>query len=65
VVLTQSSNNPVEDISELLHRLAIQACVELTRRPLTSILSFPKGAGRPRTVLKTVIFFVAEYGSPH
>ena len=54
--------NPLEDISDLLDRLPLQACVELTWL-LTSISSLPKGTARPRAVLKTVILFVAEYGS--
>ena len=63
VVHTQTSNSPVDDISDLLDHLPTQACVELTRRLLTSISSLPTGAARPRAVLKTVILFVAEYGS--
>ena len=63
VVPTQSSTSPLEDISDLLDHLPIQACVELTRWLLTSISSLPTGAARPRAVLKTVILFVAEYGS--
>jgi len=55
--------NPLEKISDLLDRLPLQACVELTRRLLTSIFSLPTGTARPRDVLKTVILFVAEYGS--
>ena len=55
--------NPLEEISDLLDRLPIQACVELTRRLLTSITSLPTGSARQRAVLKTVILFVAEYGS--
>ena len=55
--------NPLEEISDLLDRLPLQACVELTRRLLTSISSLPTGTARPRAVLKTVILFVAEYGS--
>jgi hypothetical protein len=62
-VLTQPSSSPLEDISDLLDRLLLQACVELTRRLLTSISFLPNGAARPRAVLKTVILFVAEYGS--
>ena len=54
---------PIEGISDLLDNLLLDACVELTRRLLTSISSLPKGAARPRAVLKTVILFVAEYGS--
>ena len=63
VVPTQTSNSPLEDISDLLDHLPIQACVELTRRFLTSISSLPTGAARLRAVLKTVNLFVAEYGS--
>ena len=37
--------------------------MELTRRLLTAIPSLLKGTARPRAVLKTVILFVAEYGS--
>ena len=60
---TQTSTSPLEDISDLLENLPIHACVELTLRLLTSISSLPTGADRPRTVLKTVILFVAEYDS--
>jgi hypothetical protein len=63
VVPTQNSTSPHEDISDLIDSLPIQACVELTRRLLTSISSLPTGAARPRAVMKTVIIFVAEYGS--
>jgi hypothetical protein len=52
-----------EDISDLLDNLPLQACVELTHRLLTSILSLPPRAARPRALLKTVILFVTEYGS--
>ena len=55
--------NPLEEISDLLDRLPLQACVELTRLLLTSISSLPTGTARPRVVLKTVIHFVAEYRS--
>ena len=58
-----SHHFPFEGISDLLDNLPLEACVELTRRVLTSISSLPKGAARPRAVLKTVILFVAEYGS--
>ena len=63
VAPTQSSTSPLEDISDLLDHLPIQACVKLTRRLLTSIFSLPTGVARPRAFLKTVIFFVAAYGS--
>jgi len=55
--------NPLKEISDLLDRLPLQACVELTRWLLTPFSSLPSGAARPQAVLKTVILFVAEYGS--
>jgi outer membrane biosynthesis protein TonB len=63
VVPTQCPTSPLEDISDLLDRLPLQACVELTRQLLTSISSLPTGTARPWAVLKTVILLVAEYGS--
>jgi len=63
VVPNRSFTSPLEEISDLLYHLPLHACVELTRRLLTSISSLPTGAARPRAVLKTVILFVAEYGS--
>jgi len=63
MVPTQSPPSPLDDISDLLDRLPLQACVELTRQLLTSISSLPTGTARPRAVLKTVILFMAEYGS--
>ena len=63
VVPNQSSTSPLEEISDPLDHLPLHACVELTRRLLTSISSLSTGAARPRAVLKTVILFVAEYGS--
>jgi hypothetical protein len=63
VVPNRSSTSPLEEISDLLDHLPLHACVELTRRLLTSISSLPTGAARPRAVLKSVILFVAEYGS--
>ena len=62
VVPKRSSTSPLGEISDLDH-LPLHACVKLTRRLLTSISSLPTGAARPRAVLKTVILFVAEYGS--
>jgi len=49
--------------SVLFNRLPLQACVELTPQPLTSISFFPTRRARLRAVLKTVILFVAEYVS--
>jgi hypothetical protein len=63
VVPTQSPASSLEEISDLLDHLHIQASVELTRRLLTYISTLSTGAARPRAVLKTVILFVAEYGS--
>jgi hypothetical protein len=63
VIPTLSCNSTFEDISDLLDRLPIQACVQLTRRLLTSISSLPQEAARPRAALKTVILFVTEYSS--
>jgi hypothetical protein len=63
VVTTQRPASVLEDISDLLDYLPLQACVELTRRLLTSIPYLPPGAAHPRAVLKTVILFVAEYDS--
>jgi hypothetical protein len=57
------TNSPLEGTSDLLDNLPLEACVELTRRLLTSISSLPTGVARRRDVLKTVILFVAEYGS--
>ena len=63
VVPTQIPTNPFEEISYFLDRLHLQACVELTLRLLTSFSSLPSGVARPRSVLKTIILFVVEYGS--
>jgi hypothetical protein len=51
---------PIED---LLDSLPIDACVQLTRWLLATFSSLPKGAARSPAVLKTVILFIAEYGS--
>jgi len=63
VVPTQSPTSSLDEISDLIDHLPLYGCVELTRQRLTSISSLPTGAGRPLTVLNTVIIFVAEYGS--
>jgi len=62
VVPTQTSTSPIEDISDHLDHLPNQACVDLTRRLLTTISSLPTGAARKRAILKNVIFYVAQYG---
>jgi hypothetical protein len=62
VAPTQTNHSPIE-ISDLLDKLPLNACVELTRRLLTSISTLPTGSARTRAVLKVVILFVAQYGS--
>jgi len=62
-VSTESPTSPLEEISDLLDHIPLHACVELNNRLLTPISSLPTGAARLRAVLKTVIRFVAEYGS--
>jgi hypothetical protein len=55
--------SPIEEISDLLDNLLLDACVELTRRLLTSIPTLPTGPARTRVVLKIVVLLAAEYGS--
>ena len=43
VVPTQIPTSPLEEISDLLYHLHLQACVELTRQLFTSISSLPAG----------------------
>jgi len=62
VAPTRPNHSPIE-ISDLLDKLPLNACVDLTRRLLTSIPILPSGPARTWAVLKTVILFVAEYGS--
>jgi hypothetical protein len=57
------NQSPIEEISDLLDNLPVNACVELTRRLLTAVPTLPSGATRSRAVLKIVILFVAKYGS--
>jgi hypothetical protein len=47
VLTPQLPASVLEDISDLLDNLPLQACVELTRRMLTSIPYLPPGAARP------------------
>jgi len=51
VVPPPSPTSPLEEISDLLGHLPLHACVELTRRLLTSISSVPTGVARPRAIL--------------
>ena len=59
----QSNQSPLDVITDLLDNLPLHACVELTRRLLTSIPSLPSGPDHSRAVLKIVVHFVDEYGS--
>ena len=63
VASTRTNHSPIEEISHLLDKLPLNACVDLTRRLLTSIPTLPSGPARTRVVLKIVILFVVEYGS--
>jgi hypothetical protein len=62
-VLPQSNQSLTEEISDLLDNLPLNAHVELTCRILTSVPILPFEAARSRAVLKTVVLFIAEYGS--
>jgi hypothetical protein len=59
MVTPQRPASVLEDLSDLLYNLPLQACVELTPRQLTSIPFLPLGVVRPHTVLKPVILFLA------
>jgi len=63
VAPTQTNQSPIEEISDLLDNLPLKACVELTRRLLTSVPTLPSGSAHSRTVPKIFVLFVAEYGS--
>jgi hypothetical protein len=63
VLLPTANSSPVDEISDLLDTLPMDACIELTRRLLIAVPSLPSGPARSWAVLKTVILFVAEYGS--
>ena len=52
VPLPTVNPSPVE-ISDLLDTLPMNACVELTRRLLTAVLSLPSKPARSRAVMKT------------
>ena len=55
VAPNQPTQSPIEEISELLDTLALNACVELTHRLLTSVPTFLSGPTRSRAVLKIVV----------
>jgi hypothetical protein len=63
LVVTPRPTSLLEGLSDLFDQLPTKACEELTCRLLPSISSLPSGVDRPRAVLKTVILFLAEYGS--
>ena len=52
----QSIQSPIEEISDLLNNLPLNARVELTRRFLTSVLTLPSGPAPSRAVLKIFVF---------
>jgi hypothetical protein len=59
----ETTQSPIEEISDLLDAIPIDACVELTRRLFTAAPTLPSGAARLRALLKIVVLFLAEYGS--
>jgi hypothetical protein len=63
-LVTPPAVNPsaIEEISDLLDSLPMDACAVLTRRLLSTVPSHPSGLARSWGVLKTVFVFVAEYG---
>jgi hypothetical protein len=54
-------SSPLEDITPLLAHLPLDECVQLTYRLLTFVASLPRETARARTVLNTVIIFLAEH----
>jgi hypothetical protein len=60
---TLPSQSPLNGTADHLENLLTEACVELARRLPSTVSSLPTGEARPRAVLKTVILFIAEYGS--
>ena len=54
--------SPLQEISDL-DNLPLDASVELTRRLVTALPNLTTGAARTRAVQKTVVLFIAEYGS--
>jgi hypothetical protein len=63
VVPPHPNQSLLEGISDLLDKLPLDTCVELTCQLLTTAPTLPTGRAHPQAVLKTVIHFVAEYGS--
>jgi hypothetical protein len=56
------SQSALEAITNLLDNLPTSACVDLTRRLLSTASPLPTEDARPRAVLKTVIIFFADHG---
>jgi hypothetical protein len=52
----------LEEISDFLDTVPIDAFVELTRRLLAAVPSLLSGPARFRAVVKIVVLFVADYG---
>lgn len=48
--------SPVEEISDLLDNLSLDACVERTRQLLAAVPTLPTGAAHSRAVLETEQF---------
>jgi hypothetical protein len=59
-VPAQPGLSPLKGIADL-DNLPSVACVELTCRHLIIAPTLPAGESRPKTVLKIVILFIAEY----
>jgi hypothetical protein len=57
---TRNSQSPLGGIADL-DNLPTKACIELTRRLLSTAAALPTGDDRSRAILKTVILFIAEY----
>lgn len=63
LVPPQSIQSSIEEISDLVDNVFINAYVELTLRILTSVPTLPSGPPRSWAIHKTVAHFIAEYGS--
>jgi len=63
VVPTLNKQSPFGETSDLLDDLPLNACVEFTHRIFTSVRTLPSGPAHSQAVLKTIVPFVAEYGS--
>jgi hypothetical protein len=59
----QITQSPIEEISDLLDILPINACVELPLLLLRAAPTLSSGATPSRAVLKIFDLFVPEYGS--